>query len=74
MSRAVSVPVIGIGGGSAVDGQVLLLHDLLGLSSFKPKFVRHFMNGADLVKNALNEYDECCKNHTFPAAEETFTK
>lgn len=74
MSRAVSVPVIGIGGGSAVDGQVLVLHDLLGLSSFKPKFVRHFMNGADLVKNALNEYDECCKNHTFPAAEETFTK
>ena len=74
MSKAVSVPIIGIGGGAEVDGQVLVLHDMLGFSKFKPKFVRHFIEGAELVKKALNEYDEGCKNHTFPNAEEQFTK
>ena len=74
MSKAVSVPIIGIGGGAEVDGQVLVLHDMLGFSKFKPKFVRHFIEGAELVKKALNEYDEGCKNRTFPNAEEQFTK
>ncbi|MBR4600727.1 MAG: 3-methyl-2-oxobutanoate hydroxymethyltransferase, partial [Treponema sp.] len=74
MSKAVSVPIIGIGGGAEVDGQVLVLHDMLGFSKFKPKFVRHFIEGAELVKKALNEYDEGCKNRTFPNAEEQFVK
>ncbi|MCR4822029.1 MAG: 3-methyl-2-oxobutanoate hydroxymethyltransferase [Treponema sp.] len=74
MALAVSIPVIGIGGGADVDGQVLVLHDMLGLSSFKPKFVRHFMKGADLVKQALNEYDASCKDRTFPSSEEMFSK
>lgn len=74
MAKSVSIPVIGIGGGANVDGQVLVLHDMLGLSKFKPKFVRHFMEGAELVKKALNEYDETCKNRTFPAEKETFSK
>ena len=74
MSKAVSVPIIGIGGGANVDGQVLVLHDMLGLTKFKPKFVRHFIEGAELVKKALNEYDETCKNKTFPSEKETFNK
>ena len=74
MAEAVAIPVIGIGGGADVDGQVLVLHDLLGLTSFKPKFVRHFLQGAELFTNALNEYDAACKDGTFPAHEETFAK
>ena len=74
MAKAVSVPVIGIGGGAEVDGQVLVLHDMLGLSKFKPKFVRHFIEGAELVKKALNEYDAGCKDKTFPAQDEQFIK
>lgn len=74
MVNAVSIPIIGIGAGNCADGQVLVLHDALGLTSFKPKFVRHFLNGAELVKKALNEYDACCKEKTFPANEETWTK
>ncbi|MBQ8013303.1 MAG: 3-methyl-2-oxobutanoate hydroxymethyltransferase [Treponema sp.] len=74
MSKALSIPVIGIGGGKNVDGQVLVLHDMLGFSKFKPKFVRHFMKGADLVTKALNEYDAACKDGSFPSEEETFNK
>ena len=74
MSEAVSIPIIGIGGGADVDGQVLVLQDMLGFSSFKPKFVRHFIDGAKLVTDALNEYDKTCKDKSFPSLEETFTK
>lgn len=74
MAEAVSIPVIGIGGGTGVDGQVLVLHDMLGLTSFKPKFVRHFMDGAALVTGALNAYDAACKDGIFPAEEESFAK
>ena len=68
-----NIPVIGIGAGVAVDGQVLVLQDLLGLTAdFKPKFVRNFMDGATLVKGALNDYHREVSARTFPGEKEWY--
>jgi 3-methyl-2-oxobutanoate hydroxymethyltransferase len=67
------IPTIGIGAGSNCDGQVLVLHDLLGLSQgFKPKFVRPYLNGAELVQKAVNSYCSDVVEGRFPNANETY--
>ena len=54
---AVSIPVVGVGAGLDVDGQALVLPDMLGFSTdFKPKFVRTYMDGAKLIKDAVNQF------------------
>lgn len=70
ISKAVSVPVIGIGAGVNVDGQVLVLQDMLGMSGFKPRFVRQYLNGAELIKDALNQYAQDVHDASFPGPEE----
>ena len=73
VTKTVSCPVIGIGAGSGCDGQVLVLHDMLGLNQgFKPKFLRHFANLAEPIKEAVGEYVRTVKNSTFPAQEESY--
>lgn len=56
ITRSVKVATIGIGCGEKTDGQVLVLHDMLGLTECAPKFVTKYLDGASLVKNALNQY------------------
>lgn len=75
VSRTVQVPVIGIGAGADVDGQVLVLHDMLGLSlsGRSPKFVRNFMQGAGSIGEALAAYTQAVKSGEFPAAEHGFS-
>ena len=75
ISQAVKIPVIGIGAGSDTDGQVLVLHDMLGLSitGRVPKFVKNFMQGHNSVQAAVRAYVEEVKAKTFPAAEHIFT-
>ncbi len=71
VTKLVSCPVIGIGAGAATDGQVLVLHDMLGLNQgFKPKFLRHFADLGNAVKNAVCEYIGSVKNQTFPTENE----
>ena len=73
VTAAVSCPVIGIGAGNACDGQVLVLHDMLGLNQgFKPKFLRHFAHLAEDVKGAVSEYIAAVKDGSFPNAEESY--
>ncbi len=73
VTEAVSCPTIGIGAGNATDGQVLVLHDMLGLNQgFKPKFLRHFAHLADEVKNAVGTYNTAVKESSFPSAEESY--
>ena len=73
VTKAVSCPVIGIGAGNRCDGQVLVLHDMLGLNQgFKPKFLRHFAKLAEHVKGAVSEYIEAVKDSSFPNAEESY--
>jgi 3-methyl-2-oxobutanoate hydroxymethyltransferase len=73
VAESVSIPVIGIGAGVDVDGQVLVFSDMLGLfEAFTPKFVKKYMDGATLVKNALAEYADEVQNRTFPKEEHTY--
>jgi len=75
ISQAVKIPVIGIGAGSDTDGQVLVLHDMLGLSitGRVPKFVKNFMNGQDSIQSALKAYVNEVKAVTFPGIEHGFS-
>ncbi|MDO9619366.1 MAG: 3-methyl-2-oxobutanoate hydroxymethyltransferase [Pseudomonas sp.] len=73
--QAVKIPVIGIGAGGATDGQVLVLHDMLGLSlsGRTPKFVKNFMAGQSSIQHAISAYVKAVKDQSFPAAEHGFS-
>ena len=67
VAKALKVPVIGIGAGNGVDGQVLVFSDMLGLfEAFTPKFVKKYMDGASLVRSAIKEYASEVDSHEFP--------
>ena len=67
VAKSVKIPVIGIGAGNGVDGQVLVFSDMLGLfEEFTPKFVKKYLNGAELVKEAVGHYAEEVKTREFP--------
>lgn len=73
VTQTVSCPVIGIGAGNETDGQVLVLHDMLGLNQgFKPKFLRHFAHLAEEVQKAVGEYVIAVKDCSFPSSEESY--
>ena len=73
ITKAVSIPVIGIGAGNVTDGQVLVWSDMLGFfEAFKPKFVRHYLDGATLVKEAVNQYRNDVQDETFPSKDEEY--
>ena len=73
IAGAVGIPVVGIGAGSGVDGQVLVFSDMLGLyEPFVPKFVKQYMDGAAAVKSAVLQYKEEVQTRTFPAQEHTY--
>lgn len=74
ITQAVQIPVIGIGAGSATDGQVLVLHDMLGLSisGRVARFVRNFMIGQPDIPSAIKAYVAAVKDVSFPAAEHGF--
>jgi 3-methyl-2-oxobutanoate hydroxymethyltransferase len=74
ITRALDIPVIGIGAGADTDAQVLVLQDVLGITPGKaPKFVRNFMDGADNIEDAIRAYVDAVKNGAFPSAEHCFT-
>ena len=67
------MPTIGIGAGVECSGQVLVLHDMLGIyPGRKARFVRDFMSGASGVQDAIRRYVEAVKSGAFPAPEHTF--
>ena len=66
------IAVIGIGAGGGCDGQVLVMHDMLGLGGRAPKFVRNFMAGAGDIETAFEQYVRDVKRGAFPAAEHQY--
>jgi 3-methyl-2-oxobutanoate hydroxymethyltransferase len=73
ITELLSIPTIGIGAGPDCAGQVLVLHDMLGIYPGKtPRFARNFMQGAGSVQAALAAYVQAVKNGTFPTAEHSF--
>ncbi|MDA0757954.1 MAG: 3-methyl-2-oxobutanoate hydroxymethyltransferase [Bacteroidetes bacterium] len=73
VTNSVSVPIIGIGAGSDVDGQVLVTHDLVGLNSeFNPRFLRRYVNLDEIMTNAIQSYIKDVKSLDFPNKDEQY--
>ena len=74
VAQEVSIPVIGIGAGPDVDGQVLVLHDLLGITmDFSPRFLRRYLNLAESIDGAVKQYCEDVRGGDFPNDSESYT-
>ena len=73
VAKEVNIPIIGIGAGSKVDGQVLVLHDLIGMTKeFNPRFLRRYMNLHDEMINAISSFSSDIKNGDFPNENEQY--
>jgi 3-methyl-2-oxobutanoate hydroxymethyltransferase len=73
VSKELTIPVIGIGAGGGVDGQVLVFHDMVGLThEFNPRFLRRYLNLYDDIKGAVGEYIKDVKSKDFPNANEQY--
>jgi 3-methyl-2-oxobutanoate hydroxymethyltransferase len=74
ITRSVAAPVIGIGAGPAVDGQVLVLYDMLGITQGRmPRFVRNFLEGQPTILDGLKNYVAAVKDKSYPAREHCFS-
>ncbi len=73
ISRKLDIPVIGIGAGAGTDAQVLVLHDMLGLSGHSPKFVHNFMAGQSSVQDALRSFVTAVKSGDYPQDEHSYS-
>ena len=73
VAKEVNIPIIGIGAGNKVDGQVLVLHDLIGMTKeFNPRFLRRYMNLHDEMINAISSFSSDIKNGDFPNENEQY--
>jgi len=73
VAKKVHIPVIGIGAGGGVDGQVLVQHDMLGITKeFKPRFLRRYLNLYDEIENAVKQYVDDIKTKNFPNKDEQY--
>ena len=73
VAKEISIPIIGIGAGSGVDGQVLVLHDMLGINNeFKPRFLRKYLNLYEEIKGAISSYISDVRAVDFPSDKEQY--
>lgn len=72
VTKQLTVPTISCGAGKYCDGQVLVFHDMLGLSDFCPRFVKKYANLGELAVSAVQEYIREVEENTFPAEEHSF--
>lgn len=73
ISKKISIPVIGIGAGRNVDGQVLVIHDMLGMSKeFNPRFLRRYSDLNQIITDAVSKYSTEVKSEDFPSKEEQY--
>lgn len=73
VASELSIPIIGIGAGGGVDGQVLVLHDMLGINTeFKPRFLRSYLNLQEQITGAIGNYVQDVKSKDFPNAGESY--
>jgi 3-methyl-2-oxobutanoate hydroxymethyltransferase len=73
VAKSISIPVIGIGAGADVDGQVLVLHDMIGMThEFNPRFLRRYMNLYETMTKSIGKYVNDVKSSNFPNAKEQY--
>jgi 3-methyl-2-oxobutanoate hydroxymethyltransferase len=71
--KSLEIPIIGIGAGTAADGQVLVLHDMLGITQdFSPRFLRRYANLDEIIGNAVRRYVDDVKTHDYPSDKEQY--
>ena len=73
VTRALDIPVIGIGAGAGTDAQVLVMHDLLGLSEHAARFVQNFMEGQETIQGGLKAFVEAVKAGEYPREEHSYS-
>ena len=73
LSQRLEIPVIGIGAGINTDGQILVLHDVLGISEKEPSFSKNFMQEHNSIEKALSAYAQAVRNKTFPTLDHSFS-
>ena len=73
ISAKLDIPVIGIGAGAGTDAQVLVLHDMLGLSEHTARFVENFMSGQGTIQGALKAFVDAVKSGDYPREEHTYS-
>lgn len=73
VSKSLQIPTIGIGAGAGCDGQVLVMHDMLGINTeFKPRFLRQYLNLSEQVTSAVQQYIKDVKSNDFPNQDESY--
>lgn len=73
VAKEISIPIIGIGAGPHTDGQVLVVHDMLGITQdFKPRFLRQYANLSKIMHDAVTHYISDVKGKSFPSEEESY--
>jgi len=73
VAESLTIPVIGIGAGNGVDGQVLVVHDMLGMThEFSPRFLRRYMNLYEEMSTAISQYVDDVKSQDFPSDKEQY--
>ena len=73
VTQSIEIPTIGIGAGSSVDGQVLVVNDMLGYTQdFSPRFLRRYLNAGELIHNAVSQYVTDVKSGEFPNQKEQY--
>ena len=73
VAKELSIPIIGIGAGGGVDGQVLVLHDMLGINTeFKPRFLRSYLNLQEQITGAIGNFVQDVKSSDFPNEAESY--
>ncbi len=73
VSKSLEIPTIGIGAGTDCDGQVLVMHDMLGINTeFKPRFLRQYLNLSEQIVGAVKRYVDDVKSGAFPNASESY--
>lgn len=73
VSQSLTIPAIGIGAGKNCDGQVLVMHDMLGINNtFKPRFIRQYLNLEEQITGAVQQYIADVKSQDFPAEGESY--
>jgi 3-methyl-2-oxobutanoate hydroxymethyltransferase len=73
ISQSLDIPTIGIGAGADCDGQVLVLHDMLGISEKAPKFSHNFLPTSNNIQAAIAAFHQAVKNHDFPTDAHSFS-
>jgi 3-methyl-2-oxobutanoate hydroxymethyltransferase len=73
VSQSIKIPTIGIGAGNGCDGQVLVMHDMLGINTeFKPRFLRQYLNIHEMATKAVQQYVQDVKSGQFPSKDEQY--